>query len=184
MDEKPEPPAEPDSPGQRAPPAPAQAVAYADILDPNSLLTKNQRQQLTALTQRCMAMLTQDQITGELRIEIVNDQRMTHMHETHKGISGTTDVLTFDLAPGNATLLDVDVLVCADEATRQAKSRGHDTINELMLYIVHAALHCTGYDDTHDGELGSAAMHAREDEILKALGLGAVFYSAGTEGRS
>ena len=100
------------------------------------------------------------------------------------GPSPVLGPISFDLAPGDDLTLDADVLICADEARRQAANRGHDTVNELMLYTVHAVLHCTGFDDTHDNESGITAMHNREDEILTSLGLGAVYHTADAGGDS
>ena len=82
-------------------------------------------------------------------------------------------------------------MICADEARRQARTRGHGPAEELALYIVHGVLHCTGYDDHEDaGDLGAIAMHKREDEILSAIGAGVVYAAreaetdAGTGGAS
>lgn len=110
---------------------------------------------------------------GEVRVLIVGDERMARVHEERAGVAGTTDVLTFDLAPGDDALLDADLYVCADEAARRAKSMGHAPEREVVLYILHGALHCLGHDD-HDDD-AYARMHALEDEILGAIGVGATF---------
>lgn len=51
------------------------------------------------------------------------------------------------------------------------------TAAELALYVVHGLLHLSGYDD-HDPS-AARIMHAREDALLVALGLGPV-YTAGS----
>lgn len=119
--------------------------------------------------------LSGEGLNGEIRAEVVGDERMSDLHERHKNTPGTTDVLTFDLS-GDPRVLDVDIVICADEARRQAEARGHGVAEELALYIVHGVLHCTGYDDHEEsGERGAAAMHKREDEILSAIGAGVVY---------
>ncbi|MCE2967612.1 MAG: rRNA maturation RNase YbeY [Phycisphaerales bacterium] len=113
---------------------------------------------------------------GEVRIRIIADAAMAEAHERYSGVPGTTDVLTFDLAEGMAAQgepFDVDILLCIDEASRQAAARGHAVRDELLLYAVHALLHCLGEND-HD-EHDAARMHAREDRTLSALGLGPVY---------
>ncbi len=113
-------------------------------------------------------------LAGEGRIRIAGDSEVAAAHLKHLGVPGSTDVITFDLAdPGSPRVLDADILVCLDEAERQAQARGTPIENELLLYMIHGLLHCLGYDD-HD-ERAWAAMHAREDEILTALGIGPVF---------
>jgi probable rRNA maturation factor len=72
--------------------------------------------------------------------------------------------------------LDVDLLVCADEAGRQAELRGFTVERELLLYIVHGVLHCLGFDDHN--ETDSARMHAEEDRLLAAAGVGATYAPA------
>ena len=72
-----------------------------------------------------------------------------------------------------------DVVVCVDEARRQAVNRGHEVRAEVLLYAVHGLLHLLGYDD-HEPD-SAAAMHDREDTLLAALGVGRV-YAAGALG--
>ncbi len=102
---------------------------------------------------------------------------MTDLHERHCGLDATTDVLTFPLS-GDGEPVDVEIAVCLDEAVRRAVERGHEPERELLLYCLHGLLHCTGWDDhtTEDYD----AMHAREDEILRAIGVGDVFRGPGS----
>lgn len=145
-------------------------------------------------------------LSGEVRVRLVNDTEMAAAHVEYCEIEGTTDVLTFDmsevesvdagtqsarmsgdpksLAPNAATpdvrvpVLDVDILACVDEAARQAVGRGHSVEHELLLYILHGALHCLGHDD-HD-EVSHSAMHAAEDRALVAAGFGTIYASPGS----
>jgi rRNA maturation RNase YbeY len=106
---------------------------------------------------------------------------MAAAHARFSRVEGTTDVLTFDLTEGasgtrpaaGAAPLDADILLCLDEARRQASARGIPVERELLLYFVHATLHCLGEDDTNDD--AAAAMHAREDALLCAIGVGVTF---------
>jgi probable rRNA maturation factor len=128
---------------------------------------------------------------GELRVRLVADAEMSAAHERFSGVAGTTDVLTFDLrecartAPPptlfdirsdhvrNSYEVDADVFVCVDEAQRQASDRGYPLEKEALLYALHGLLHCLGHDD-HD-EAAYQAMHALEDALLDAIGVGPVF---------
>ncbi|MBY0311015.1 MAG: rRNA maturation RNase YbeY [Phycisphaerales bacterium] len=120
---------------------------------------------------------------GEVRVKIVGDAEMAEAHVRYSGVEGTTDVLTFDLAEGASArggALDVDILVCADEARRQALEHGHDPVREMLLYVLHGVLHCLGHDDHTDD--GFARMHAEEDRILAKIGVGATFKKLGVDG--
>jgi probable rRNA maturation factor len=115
---------------------------------------------------------------GEVRVRLVDDAAMAVAHERYSGIPGTTDVLTFDLSGGRTAGggdLDVDILACVDEARRQAGHHGHAPERELLLYILHGVLHCLGHDD-HDAG-GFERMHAEEDRVLEAIGVGPVFHA-------
>jgi probable rRNA maturation factor len=114
---------------------------------------------------------------GEVRVRIVGDAEMNRVHQQFMGTPGTTDVLTFDLTEGAAAAgrsgLDVDILICLDEAQRQAAGRALTVERELLLYLLHGVLHCLGYDDHTEPD--AAAMHAREDQVLQAIGVGATY---------
>lgn len=112
----------------------------------------------------------------------VPDVAMKYVHERSMNDKTSTDVLTFDQRqpaggpwlPGG--LIKLETLICADEARRQARRRGHPISHELLLYAIHSLLHVTGYDDRTG--VAAAEMHRREDELLVALGIGPV-YDAG-----
>ncbi|MCC5829974.1 MAG: rRNA maturation RNase YbeY [Phycisphaeraceae bacterium] len=114
---------------------------------------------------------------GQLSIALVNDQVMSRLHESYAGVSGTTDVLTFDLRDDgdgeDQAALDGEIVACVDEAARQSARRGHKLEEELLLYAIHGLLHLLGEDD-HDPE-DAQRMHAREDELLERLGLGPIY---------
>jgi probable rRNA maturation factor len=104
-------------------------------------------------------------------VSVVDDETMRQLHRRFMGLDESTDVLTFPAASDGS--IDVDIAVCADEARRQAADRGHDVTRELLLYALHGLLHCAGFDD-HD-DAGFDAMHAEEDRILDAIGVGMTF---------
>lgn len=113
---------------------------------------------------------------GNVSIAIVGDTEMSRLHLRYKRIAGPTDVLTFDLRETPGAAIDGDIVICYDEARRQAKAHRHDIKLELLLYALHGLLHLMGYDDRTDRDF--RRMHRREDELLRRAGLGAVFAAA------
>jgi probable rRNA maturation factor len=110
----------------------------------------------------------------ELSVALVNDKRMSQLHEKFLNIAGPTDVLTFELDHDNkGVCTSGEVVVCVPEAERQAAERGIDVGDEVLLYALHGLLHLSGYDDKTDAAY--RAMHRREDEILQQLGVGKTF---------
>ena len=116
-------------------------------------------------------------IRARLSVVIVEDDEMAQLHEQYTGVAGTTDVLTFDMGEpdgsGREPAVEGDIIVCLDEARRQAERRGHPAHHELLLYAVHGLLHLLGEDD-HDND-SYQRMHAREDALLEQLGIGRLF---------
>jgi probable rRNA maturation factor len=111
----------------------------------------------------------------ELSVALVNDARMSQLHREFMGLSGPTDVLTFPLEmtrDGNKATAG-EVVVCVPEARRRAKEHGVPVAHELLLYALHGMLHLSGFDDRT--QAGFRRMHAKEDEILTHLGIGATF---------
>jgi len=104
---------------------------------------------------------------------------MKRLHVDSLGISTTTDVLTFDLRDNpqkkdaEGAPVELDTVICVDEARRRAAEFHHPLQHELLLYCLHSLLHVQGYNDTTRAQ--SDRMHAREDELLTAIGVGPVF---------
>jgi probable rRNA maturation factor len=114
----------------------------------------------------------------ELSVALVGDKRMAGVHERFMGIAGPTDVMTFELDhDARGRVVAGEVVVCVPYAVRQARRSGTGVKKELLLYALHGMLHLCGFDDRTARDF--AAMHEREDEILNAIGVGAVFAPGG-----
>lgn len=124
--------------------------------------------------------------SGHWSITFVTDRAMTELHARTMNLPTTTDVLTFDLrdaaspARGRHAQLDLDTVICADQAARRAQELAHPLAHELLLYAIHSLLHVQGYDDLTAPD--AARMHRREDALLIALGIGPVFAAGGLGG--
>jgi len=100
-------------------------------------------------------------------VALVDDKTMAELHERFLGVPGPTDVLSFPHG---------EIVVSADTAKREAIERGVDPLGELVLYVVHGALHLAGHDDKKPKP--RLKMRAAERKVLTELGFGDVF---GTE---
>lgn len=110
---------------------------------------------------------------ARVHLMVVADRRMAAMHKRYLGVPDTTDVLTFDWAEGSDKKVEGEIVVCLDEAVRQARARGHDVRLEVLLYAVHGFLHLVGYDDHTPRQ--ASRMHRREDRLLTSAELGPVY---------
>jgi probable rRNA maturation factor len=134
---------------------------------------------------RILALVGVDE--GSWTIILVRDAEMKRLHARTMNIPTTTDVLTFDLRDSirrtrEGSPLELDSVLCVDEAQRRVTESNHPLRNELLLYALHSLLHVQGYDDTTPRK--AAAMHRREDELLVALGVGAVYGATGARAKN
>ncbi len=123
-----------------------------------------------------------DIINGSISIGVVGDERMAELHEHHLQVAGPTDVLTFDLRDDPADPVDGDVVIGLGVARRQATQRGHVVRQEVLLYALHGMLHLIGYDDTTPET--AIRMHEREDELLRAVGIGPIYRNDADQDRA
>ena len=89
----------------------------------------------------------------DLAISIVDEARMSELHEEWMDLKGPTDVLSFpmdELIPDSPDPGIVgDIVLCPQFALAQAKN-GLEA--ELHLLTIHGILHCLGYDHADPDE--------------------------------
>ncbi len=115
--------------------------------------------------------------TGMWVIHLVNDKRMIHYHQQTMNLATVTDVLTFNYTDTHIpdAPLDIETIICVDEAQRQATLQNHRPELEMLLYAIHSLLHCVGYDDLTNAK--ARRMHRKEDSLLRQMALPAVYYT-------
>ena len=101
----------------------------------------------------------------DLAISIVDESRMSELHEEWMNLKGPTDVLSFpmdELEPHSPLPGIVgDIVLCPQFAEAQAKD-GLEA--ELQLLTIHGVLHCLGYDHAKPAE--ERAMFDLQESIL------------------
>jgi len=97
-------------------------------------------------------------------VALVDDATIAELHERYLDVAEPTDVLSFPHG---------EIVVSGDTARREAKARGIPPLHELVLYVVHGALHLAGHDDKNPKSC--KRMRAAERRILDELGYGDVF---------
>jgi probable rRNA maturation factor len=127
---------------------------------------------LRRLARRTLRLL--DSRLTLLSVGVLPDAAMCRIHHQFLGDAITTDVVTFELehAPGGQVTAG-EILICIDEARRQARRRRIAVHREMTLYLVHGLLHLHGMEDRTP--VGFKRMHEAEDRILSILGVGPVF---------
>jgi probable rRNA maturation factor len=125
-----------------------------------------------ALRALALALLAAEGVDGPcaLGIAFVPGEEMRALNAEHRGLDEVTDVLAFpldgrdELPPGLERQLG-DVVVCFEQAERQAAEAGVATPAEVRTLVVHGLLHLLG----HDHEVDAGEMLARQDELTAVL---------------
>jgi probable rRNA maturation factor len=97
---------------------------------------------------------------GELTLVITDDTQVRELNRAYRGIDATTDVLAFGetkeantfVSPPEEPAYLGDIVVSYPRSVEQATAHGHSVEEELMLLVVHGALHLIGHDHEHRGD--------------------------------
>lgn len=107
-------------------------------------------------------------MAARISVALVDDATIHRLNREYLSHDFPTDVLTFPLSDEGG-LLEGEIVVSVDTAAATAAQLDWPADNELLLYVIHGALHLVGYDDQDAESL--AAMRAAERRRLAALGL-------------
>ncbi len=105
---------------------------------------------------------------GEVSVAVVDDAEIARVHGRFLNDPTPTDCISFVFDSGNGTI-DGEIVVSAETAAAAACRFGWSAADELLLYVVHAALHLAGYDDQSPAQ--RRAMRRQERLVLAELGI-------------
>jgi len=105
---------------------------------------------------------------AEVSVALVDDPTIQKLNQRYLRHDWPTDVLSFVLER-SADHLDGQIVVSAETARGEAARYGWSADDELLLYVIHGALHLVGYDDTTPER--QAAMREKEQTSLEHFGL-------------
>jgi len=100
---------------------------------------------------------------AEISLAVVDDETICRLNRQYLGHDRATDVLGFVFEHAGDRL-EGEIVASAETAARTAAQYDWATADELLLYVIHGALHLVGYDDTTDEDL--ARMRQRERHYL------------------
>jgi probable rRNA maturation factor len=104
---------------------------------------------------------------GEISVAVVDDAAIHDLNRRWLEHDEPTDVLSFVLEESEG-YREGEIIVSADTALARAAEFGWSPEDELLLYVVHGALHIVGYDDKEPAD--RERMRERERFFLERLG--------------
>jgi probable rRNA maturation factor len=137
------------------------------------------------LLERCLqAAAEREEVSGEVVVTLVNNERIHELNREYRGVDRPTDVLSFAMNETGEGEMDIyvdeeeidefpnmlgDIVISLPKAQEQAEEYGHSLERELGFLVVHGFLHLLGYD--HGTEEEEKEMFSRQEEILQKIGL-------------
>lgn len=82
-------------------------------------------------------------IKKEISISLLSPSEIKSLNKVYRHKNKVTDVLSFSL--DEAELLG-EVLICVEQAKKQAQSKKHSLNQEIKILTIHGVLHLLGYD--------------------------------------
>lgn len=90
-----------------------------------------------------------DETGSELSVTFVDDDTITDLNRTYRGMNAPTDVLSFSMREGEAIGQDLvlgDIIISLDTAGRQANQRNIPLADEVDELLFHGMIHLLGHD--------------------------------------
>lgn len=105
---------------------------------------------------------------AEISIAVVDDEAIHQVNRQFLNHDEPTDVISFVLDQHD-DFLSGEIVISADTAARRAADFEWTINDELLLYVIHGALHLTGFDDLEPA--ARAVMREREQHYLSRFDL-------------
>jgi probable rRNA maturation factor len=116
-----------------------------------------------------------------ISVAVIDDAAIHELNRQFLAHDEPTDVLSFVLERQD-DFLEGEIVVSGDTACRSAAEFGWPAADELLLYVIHGALHLAGYDDLDPAS--QLVMRDRERHYLDKFGLQPRYAPPGADGET
>ncbi|HEU4631780.1 MAG TPA: rRNA maturation RNase YbeY [Gemmatimonadaceae bacterium] len=102
-------------------------------------------------------------------VTFLDDRAMARLNREHLGHRGTTDVISFGLAPAPGGPVVGDVYIAPAVVRANARAHGAGVREELARVVIHGTLHVLGHDHPTDAGRTTSPMWRRQEQLLRRL---------------
>lgn len=142
----------------------------------------------------CRQALLQEEFPADAEIEltVTGPEEIHEINREYRNVDRETDVLSFPNleyeTPGDFSIIEEDgancmdpengcvfvgsIVINAQRVREQAKEYGHSNLREYAFLVAHSMMHLCGYDHVDVSEEEAALMEEKQEQVLKALGIG------------
>lgn len=112
---------------------------------------------------------------AEVSLTFVSSEEIRALNRDYRNVDKVTDVLSFpqyeDLnqIPEQGEIPLGDVIICREQAVKQAQELGHSKEREIVYLFIHSICHLLGYD--HMEEEDRQEMRQREEAVMSKIQL-------------
>ena len=106
--------------------------------------------------------------SGRLGVVLTDNVAIHALNLKYRRHDYATDVISFSLDCTDS-FLEGEMIVSTEMAKERCEEFGWDDESELMLYVIHGALHQVGYDDQTEAD--AQLMRQMEAYYLRLLGI-------------
>lgn len=156
-----------DTPAARSCSGPGTSHVLPEVVTPVIHVEVTNRQSTMAVNiplidKAARVVLRGEQVaSADMSIAIVDDEMIRQLNRQYLQHDCPTDVLSF-LLERQAGHVEGEIIASAETAVRESVQYGWSAHEELLLYVIHGALHLLGYDDQAPEQ--SQVMRAKEQE--------------------
>jgi len=100
-------------------------------------------------------------------VAFVSPKKIRSLNKQYRAKDAVTDVLSFEMEPASGQM--GELIICYNQAKKQAKEQKHSLKDEVAFLIVHGLLHLYGMD--HEKEAQAKKMFTIQIKILDSLGI-------------
>ena len=92
----------------------------------------------------------------DFTLSFVEADEIRELNRNFRQVDSVTDFLSFEsdgeIDPETGTEYLGDIVICLEQAAKQAEQSGHSVENEVALLEIHGLLHLLGYDHMDDAQ--------------------------------
>lgn len=126
-----------------------------------SINKRGQRANFAWLDDFSQVVAQRYKIKKEISLALLQPVEIKKLNKLYRQKNKVTDVLSFNLADKNIL---GEIVICLDQAKKQAKEKKTSLQAELKLLLAHGTLHLLGYD--HERSEIEADRQEKEEQIL------------------
>ncbi|NMA93636.1 MAG: rRNA maturation RNase YbeY [Clostridiales bacterium] len=141
--------------------------------DNEGVVDKRTEELMYAAAALCAKEEELDERRLSLSVSFVDYEEIRGLNDRYRGRDEGTDVLSFPqfdpyaYMQGWGEVSLGDVVICREQAEKQAEEYGHSFERELIYLFVHSCFHLLGYD--HEDEDEKKLMREKEERVMNLL---------------